>query len=137
MIVFETQHLLFLILGTESNQNLRQIKAHQQEIVDRKSTTNNEDDIALLNGIFSYARENIALVNIYIKPPVVTKILRDQRTPIIWYAILEQNLLNRMTTTIIIMFVRSWYPRQLIFDLFSGLQPIVEVYWGFAWDFLL
>ena len=47
-------------------------------------TVSNEDDIVLLNAIFSYARENVALVNIYIKPPVVTRILRDQRTPIIW-----------------------------------------------------
>ena len=48
-------------------------------------TVSNEDDIVLLNAIFSYARENVALVNIYIKPPVVTRILRDQRTPIIWW----------------------------------------------------
>ena len=43
-----------------------------------------EEDLVLLNAIFAYARENVALVNIYIKPPVVTRILRDQRTPIIW-----------------------------------------------------
>ena len=47
-------------------------------------TAMRESDTKLLNAIFAYARENIALVNIYIKPPVVTKILRDQRTPIIW-----------------------------------------------------
>ena len=35
--------------------------------------------------MYSYARENLALVNIYIKQPVVTKILRDQRIPVIWF----------------------------------------------------
>lgn len=39
----------------------------------------------LLKTLYDYARENLALVNIYIKEPVVTKILRDQRIPIIWF----------------------------------------------------
>ena len=38
---------------------------------------------ALLTGLFKYARENLALVNIYIKPPVVTRIMKDERTPVI------------------------------------------------------
>ena len=50
----------------------------------KNETRSNEEDTILLNAIFAYARENVALVNIYIKPPVVTRILRDQRTPIIW-----------------------------------------------------
>ena len=33
----------------------------------------------LANTLERYARDNLALVNMYIKPPVVTKILRDQR----------------------------------------------------------
>ena len=52
--------------------------------IESNVTISKEDDIVLLNAIFAYARENVALVNIYIKPPVVTRILRDQRTPIIW-----------------------------------------------------
>ena len=39
----------------------------------------------LRDTLYNYARENLALVNIYIKQPVVTKILRDQRVPIIWF----------------------------------------------------
>ena len=50
----------------------------------KNTTISNDEDLVLLNAIFAYARENVALVNIYIKPPVVTRILRDQRTPIIW-----------------------------------------------------
>ena len=50
----------------------------------KNATLSKEEDLVLLNAIFAYARENVALVNIYIKPPVVTRILRDQRTPIIW-----------------------------------------------------
>ena len=39
----------------------------------------------LTKNFYNYARENLALVNIYIKQPVVTKILRDQRIPVIWF----------------------------------------------------
>ena len=50
----------------------------------KNASLSKDEDLILLNAIFAYARENVALVNIYIKPPVVTRILRDQRTPIIW-----------------------------------------------------
>ena len=33
--------------------------------------------------IFRYAKHNLAVVNVYIKDPVVTRILRDQKIPII------------------------------------------------------
>ena len=33
--------------------------------------------------IFQYAKKNLAIVNVYIKDPVVTRILRDEKTPII------------------------------------------------------
>ena len=65
------------LFGTQSPINAR-------ESNNNSITAMRESDTKLLNAIFAYARENIALVNIYIKPPVVTKILRDQRTPIIW-----------------------------------------------------
>ena len=39
----------------------------------------------LTEKLYKYARENLAIVNIYIKEPVVTKILRDQRIPVIWF----------------------------------------------------
>ncbi len=35
--------------------------------------------------MYKYARENLALVNIYIKDPSVTQVKRDQRVPIIWF----------------------------------------------------
>ena len=35
--------------------------------------------------MYLYARENLAKVHIYIQAPVVTKIVRDQRIPIIWF----------------------------------------------------
>ncbi len=34
---------------------------------------------------FDYARQNLALVHVYVKRPVVTKIVRDQRIPVIWF----------------------------------------------------
>jgi len=35
--------------------------------------------------IYRYARENLALVNVYIKDPAVTQIKRDQKVPLIWF----------------------------------------------------
>ena len=35
--------------------------------------------------MYTYARDNLAVVNIYIKDAVVTKIRRDQKVPIIWF----------------------------------------------------
>ncbi len=42
-------------------------------------------DDTLIDSLHAYARQNLALVNIYIKQPVVTRILRDQRIPVIWF----------------------------------------------------
>ena len=41
------------------------------------------DTSALEDDIFFYAKKNLAVVNVYIKDPVVTRILRDQKIPII------------------------------------------------------
>ena len=38
---------------------------------------------SLEEDIFQYAKHNLAVVNVYIKDPVVTRILRDQKIPII------------------------------------------------------
>ena len=43
----------------------------------------NASQESLLKLLFKYARENIAIANVYIKPPVVTKILKDERVPLI------------------------------------------------------
>ena len=43
------------------------------------ATSISGNQMILLDSIFRYSRDNLALVNIYIKPPVVTRILRDQR----------------------------------------------------------
>ncbi len=41
------------------------------------------DVSSLEEGIFQYAQKNLAVVNVYIKDPVVTRILRDQKIPVI------------------------------------------------------
>ena len=46
---------------------------------------NTSSDEVLFNAVFAYARENLALVNIYIKPPVVTRIKKDEQIPVIWF----------------------------------------------------
>ena len=51
----------------------------------KTDSVDNTSDEALLNEIFRYARQNLALVNIYIKPPVVKRIMRDERIPVIWF----------------------------------------------------
>ena len=89
-MVFNVLKLYGKIIGLtgENGENLNFLFEGNTQLngLSRNATTS-EDDTALLNAIFAYARENIALVNIYIKPPVVTRILRDQRTPIIWYGV--------------------------------------------------
>ena len=47
--------------------------------------SSDSSDEELLNALFLYSRENLALVNIYIKPPVVTRIMKDERIPVIWF----------------------------------------------------
>ena len=42
-------------------------------------------DPSLLSLVYQYSRDNLAVVNVYIKNPVVTKIRRDQKIPIIWF----------------------------------------------------
>ena len=54
----------------------------RQFLLNRYSSS---DHKILLKNLYNYARENLALVNIYIKEPVVTRILRDQRIPVIWF----------------------------------------------------
>ena len=56
-----------------------EVKEFQTDVVD------NSSDDALLNAMFTYARQNLALVNIYIKPPVVKRIMKDERIPVIWF----------------------------------------------------
>ena len=38
---------------------------------------------SLEEDIFQYAKQNLAVVNVYIKDPVVTRILRDEKIPVI------------------------------------------------------
>ena len=38
-----------------------------------------------MNDFCRYARENLALVNVYIKDPSVTQVVRDQKVPVIWF----------------------------------------------------
>ncbi|XP_023348545.1 uncharacterized protein LOC111717271 [Eurytemora carolleeae] len=39
----------------------------------------------LVDLLYQYSKNNLALVNVYIKKPVVTKIKRDQKIPVIWF----------------------------------------------------
>ena len=51
-------------------------------MLNQNKTTN---AIKLIGLLHKYARENLLLVNIYIKDPAVTQIKRDQRVPLIWF----------------------------------------------------
>jgi hypothetical protein len=42
-------------------------------------------ETALVEQVYRYCKDNLALVNVYIKSPVVTKIKRDQKIPVIWF----------------------------------------------------
>ena len=44
---------------------------------------NDEEMRNLEDDIFQYAKKNLAVVNVYIKDPVVTRIMRDQKIPVI------------------------------------------------------
>ena len=83
-IIFVSSYFLGTSGESEMNHNLRATTNNAHQDSKKQIITSKEDDMVLLNAIFAYARENVATVTIYIKPPVVTRILRDQRTPIIW-----------------------------------------------------
>ena len=58
--------------------------------LDHSNLPNSQDNILpstdvknLEEDIFTYAKKNLAVVNVYIKDPVVTRIMRDQKSPII------------------------------------------------------
>ena len=46
--------------------------------------------------IFVYAKKNLAVVNVYIKDPVVTRIMRDQKIPIIAFVANTGGLLGNV-----------------------------------------
>ena len=94
-IVFDPSTFFAKILGL-NGENEESLNFRFEGKTQLRNATSSEDDTALLNAIFAYARENIAIVNIYIKPPVVTRILRDQRTPIIWYSVSLMIILNSL-----------------------------------------
>ena len=68
--------------NSSSSENVNKLSICQQV---RRHMVNSTVSKLLRDTLYNYARENLALVNIYIKQPVVTKILRDQRVPIIWF----------------------------------------------------
>lgn len=76
-------------LFEEGNKDLCKKAMNNFNILDVQDLPKNDIDIssdeALLGTMFDYARENLALVNIYIKPPVVTRIAKDERIPVIWF----------------------------------------------------
>ena len=82
----------------------------------------NSSDDALLSALFTYSRENLALVNIYIKPPVVTRIKKDERIPVIWFVANCGGILGLcMGFSIVTVFEVLHYICQLIFRTCSRL----------------
>ena len=87
-----------------------------------------ESDEELLNSLFRYARENLALVNIYIKPPVVTRITKDERIPVIWFVANCGGILGLcMGFSIVTVFEVLHYFCRLIFTSFSSLLKKKEI----------
>ena len=85
-------------------------------------------DEELLNSLFRYARENLALVNIYIKPPVVTRIAKDERIPVIWFVANCGGILGLcMGFSIVTVFEVLHYFCRLIFTSCSSLFKKKEV----------
>ena len=93
-------------------------------VEDLAQDTNNSSDEALLSALFTYARENLALVNIYIKPPVVTRIMKDERIPIIWFVANCGGILGLcMGFSIVTMFEVLHYICRLVFGSCSRCTP--------------
>ncbi len=92
-------------------------------------TTNSEAlHRRFLRGCFDYARDNLALVHIFIKQPVVTKILRDQRIPIIWFVANCGGILGLcMGFSIVTVFEVLHYLFQTVFH---GVQNKMSSLWG-------
>ena len=59
------------------------LKMHLAPIFFSQKKTSFQPFFSIEEDIFQYAKKNLAIVNVYIKDPVVTRILRDEKTPII------------------------------------------------------
>jgi hypothetical protein len=59
--------------------------------------------------VFFYAKSNMALVNVYIKDPVVTRIKRDQKIPIIGFVANTGGLLGLcMGFSLVSLIIKTW-----------------------------
>ena len=64
--------------------NLPLCKDLRWDMIRRWGVTLNSSNLKdLEEDIFQYAKKNLAVVNVYIKDPVVTRIMRDQKIPVI------------------------------------------------------
>jgi len=70
--------------------------------------------------IFQYAKKNLAVVNVYIKEPVVTKIMRDQKIPVIAFVANTGGLLGLcMGFSLVSVF-------EIIYHVFGALKSTVS-----------
>ena len=92
-----------------------------------KGDVKEASDEELLNSLFQYARENLALVNIYIKPPVVTRITKDERIPVIWFVANCGGILGLcMGFSIVTVFEVLHYFCRLIFTTCSSIVKRIQ-----------
>ena len=85
-------------------------------------------DKQLLDALFLYARENLALVNIYIKPPVVTRITKDERIPVIWFVANCGGILGLcMGFSIVTVFEVLHYLCRLLFTSCSSICKKIRI----------
>ena len=73
-----------------------------------------------------YARENLALVNVYIKDPSVTQVIRDQKVPLIWFVANIGGILGlTMGMSLVTMFEILHHIVMLFFR--TGVKSIASV----------
>ena len=106
-----------LLSFDEGNEDLCKKAINTFKIMGTVENLDNSSDTALLSAIFAYARENLALVNVYIKPPVVSRIMKDERIPVIWFVANCGGILGLcMGFSIVTVFEVLHYICLLIFD---------------------
>ena len=69
-----------IVVGTTDAEDVIRGQHVKLEVADHAG---GEDPLTV--AMYQYARENLALVNIYIKDPAVTQIKREQKIPLIWF----------------------------------------------------
>ena len=79
------EHHSFTLGDFKDNGKCKKMFVGQTDSLTLDLKARNSSTKMLLDLIHEYSRNNLAHVHVYIKPPVVTRIQRDQRTPLIWF----------------------------------------------------